>query len=298
MTAPDGDEVEDVDTVGVVSYYVRGNDYTARSESESRRVDRSTEIVESIKNHLESQEVTCLLNQEAADSLDEEGVAVSTMADQADVVVTVGGDGTVLRALGAMSPPVPVLGVNTGRVGFLADVEPEDAVEAVDVALDGFQVERRGRLSVEVNGEPLPPALNETVIVTSRPAKIMAFDVFHDGEEVESMRSDGVVVATPTGSTAYSMSAGGPLVDPRVDAKLVVPLAPFRINVAPWVVGMDGETTVVPTRIEKNASVVVDGADLADVGRGDEVTFGRAEHDALFVDTGLSFFERVQNKLY
>ncbi len=298
MTADDGDRVRDVDTVGVVSYYVRGDDYVPRSDSENHRIDRSTEIVEAITEHLRGQDVSCLLNQEAADGLSEEGVAVSTMAEQADFVVTVGGDGTVLRALGAMNPPVPILGVNTGRVGFLADVEPPDAVDALDEALQGFQVERRGRLAVEVNGEPLPPALNETVIVTSRPAKIMAFDVYHDGDEVESMRSDGVVVATPTGSTAYSMSAGGPLVDPRVDARLVVPLAPFRINVAPWVLGMDGETTVVPTRIEKNASVVVDGADLADVGRGDEVTFGRADTDALFVDTGLTFFERVQEKLY
>lgn len=290
--------VDSVESVGVVSYYVRDSGYTARSEAEDRRVSESTGTVEEVVEHLRDRGVDCVLNEESAKELGEDGVAVSDMLDSVDLVLTVGGDGTVLRACGAMEEPVPLLGVNTGRVGFLADVEPEDAVESIDGVLDGFDVERRSRISVEVNGEPLPPALNETVIVTSRPAKIMAFDVYHDGDEVESMRSDGVVVATPTGSTAYSMSAGGPLVDPRVAGKLVVPLAPFRINVAPWVLGMDGETTVVPTRIEKNASVVVDGADLADVGRGDEVTFGRADHDALFVDTGMTFFERVQTKLY
>ncbi|MFP4632691.1 MAG: NAD(+)/NADH kinase [Halobacteriales archaeon] len=284
-------------SVGLVSYYVRHDAHEPESDGQQERITESTETVREVAELLDGVDVGLRINPEAAEPIGREGVDVEEMAGEIDLLVTVGGDGTVLRALAALNEPTPVLGVNTGRVGFLADVEPRDAVAAVETALEGFDVERRGRLSVEVDGERLPPALNETVIVTSRPAKILAFDVHHEGELVESIRSDGVVVATPTGSTAYSMSAGGPLVQPEVDSKLVVPLAPFRVNTAPWVLAADGETTVTPTRVEREASVVVDGTDVAEVGRGDEVVFGRAD-DALFVDTGRSFFDRVREKLY
>jgi len=93
------------------------------------------------------------------------------------------------------------------------------------------------------------------------------------------------------------MSAGGPIVEPSVESRLVVPLAPFRMQVAPWVLGSDRPTTVVPTRVGKPATVVIDGDEYVEVGRGDEIAFTRAEHDALFVDTGDTFFEKVRDKL-
>jgi NAD+ kinase len=93
------------------------------------------------------------------------------------------------------------------------------------------------------------------------------------------------------------MSAGGPLVEPSVESRLVVPLAPFRMSVAPWVLGSDRETRLIPTLIEKSATVVIDGDEHAEVGRGDEISFTRAENDALFVDTGDTFFGKIRDKL-
>jgi NAD+ kinase len=283
--------------VGIVSYYVRGTEYEPKSEDHARRLDESRAVVERLLDFLDDRGVEVVVNLETAEVLGVEGVPVTEMEEAADVVLAVGGDGTVLRTFTHMHDPVPVLCINTGRVGFLAGATPDDALDKVDEILDGYDIEHRPRISVEVNGEPLPPALNETVIVTSRPAKIMGFDVYHDDELVESIRADGIVVATPTGSTAYSMSAGGPLVEPSVESRLVVPLAPFRMQVAPWVLGSDRETTVVPTLIDKPATVVVDGDEHVEVGRGDEITFTRAENDALFVDTGDTFFEKVREKL-
>jgi len=285
--------------VGIVSYYVRGSEYEPKTDEHARRLDESRAVVERLLDFLDDNGVESVVNEEVAEVLGVEGkgVALAEMEHEAEVVVTVGGDGTVLRTVGSMYDPVPVLCVNTGRVGFLSGATPENALEEVAGILDGYEVERRERLGVSVNGEPLPPALNETVIVTSRPAKIMGFDIHHDGELVESIRSDGVVVATPTGSTAYSMSAGGPIVEPCVESRLVVPLAPFRMQVAPWVLGSDLPTTVVPTRVDKPATVVVDGDVHAEVERGDEIRFTRAENDALFVDTGDTFFEKVRKKL-
>ncbi len=283
--------------LGIVSYYVRGSEYEPKTEDHALRLDESRSVVERLLDFLDERGVEAVVNEEAAVVIESDGVPVSEMGDIADVVLTVGGDGTVLRTLSHMHDPVPILPVNTGRVGFLAGATPDDALDKVAEILNGYEVERRERIAVEVDGETLPPALNETVIVTSRPAKIMEFDVFHGGELVESIRSDGVVVATPTGSTAYSMSAGGPIVEPCVKSRLVVPLAPFRMQVAPWVLGSDRRTTVVPTRVGKPATVVVDGDEYVEVGRGDEVGFTRAENDALFVDTGETFFEKVRNKL-
>jgi len=283
--------------VGVVSYYVRGSGYEAKSEEHERRLDLSREVVEALLDFLDTRGVPVVVNQQTAEVIGVEGVPIEDMEEETDVVLTVGGDGTVLRTLSGMEDPVPLLGIIRGTVGFLASCKPEDALDKVTEILDGFDVEHRARLAVEVNGESLPPALNETVIVTGRPAKIMAFDVYHNDDLVESIRSDGVVVSTPTGSTAYSMSAGGPLVDPEVGARLVVPLAPFRIQTAPWVLGCDGETTVVPTRVKETASVVLDGDELAEVDRGDEIRFTQAENDALFVRTEDSFFDRIRMKL-
>jgi NAD+ kinase len=283
--------------VGIVSYYVRGTAYEPKSDAHARRLDESRAVVERLIDFLDDRGVDVVVNLETAEVLGVDGVPVTEMEDTADVVLAVGGDGTVLRTFTHMDDPVPVLCINTGRVGFLAGATPQNALDKVAEVLDGYDVEHRARISVEVNGEPLPPALNETVVVTSRPAKIMGFDVYHDDELVESVRADGLVVATPTGSTAYSMSAGGPLVDPNVESRLVVPLAPFRMSVAPWVLGSDAETRLVPTLVEKSATVVVDGDEHAEVGRGDEISFRRAENDALFVDTGDTFFEKIRNKL-
>lgn len=286
--------------VGVVSYYVRGSEYEPKTDEHARRLDESRAVVEQLLDFLDDRGVGAVVNEEIAEVLgaEDKGVPLADIEHQADVVVAVGGDGTVLRTVGHMTEPVPLLCVNTGRVGFLSGATPENALQEVAEIIDGYDVERRERLAVEVNGEALPPALNETVIVTSRPAKIMGFDVYHDGELVESIRSDGVVVATPTGSTAYSMSAGGPLVESCVESRLVVPLAPFRMQIAPWVLGSDPATTVVPTRVDRPAKVVVDGDEHAEVERGDEIEFTRAENDALFVDTGDTFFEKVRKKLY
>ncbi|MDY6776300.1 MAG: NAD(+)/NADH kinase [Halobacteria archaeon] len=278
--------------IGIVSHYVRDSD----GDTAKERVDLSEEVVTRIAEFLDGEGIEYTFNKGTGRALgSEDAVAIDQM--DADVIVTVGGDGTILRTIRQLRDPVPVLGINTGRVGFLAHVDPTDAVEAVAEVLEGFETESRARLGIELNGTKLPPGLNETVIVTSRPAKIMEFDVYHAGEHVESVRSDGIVAATPTGSTAYSMSAGGPLVDPSVEAFLVVPLAPFRMNTVPWVLDSEDETVIEPRRAEREGAVVIDGSHITNIEPGDEIRFTRAEKDALFVKTEKTFFDNVREKL-
>ncbi|MDY6779574.1 MAG: NAD(+)/NADH kinase, partial [Halobacteria archaeon] len=284
-------------TVGVVSHYVRGDNYDADNPNEADRVEKSTRVVETLVDYLGNRGVDVVVNEGSKNAVGTKNLSTDNLVEVADAVVTVGGDGTILRTVREMSDPVPVLGINTGRVGFLAGVPPDEALDEVERLVDGYEVERRSRLNVDIDDVRVPPALNEAVVVTSEPAKIMEFDLYHGGELVESVRSDGVIGATPTGSTAYSMSAGGPLVHPEVDARLVVPLSPFRMTKAPWVLKDDAETTVVPTRSSREATVVVDGVDVAEVGDGDEVKLSKADKDALFVRTNRSFFGKVQEKL-
>ena len=149
-----------------------------------------------------------ILDEKTAYKLKKPGMKIEEM--DVDFLICVGGDGTILRALHSLKSPIPVLGINTGAIGFLAEVQPENAVSTLMRILEGFEVEHRKRLSVEVKGKigRMPYAMNEAVVVTSKPGKMLHFAIFVNGEELERLRADGVIFATPTGSTAYSMSAG------------------------------------------------------------------------------------------
>ncbi len=214
-----------------------------------------------------------------------------------DMVIAVGGDGTVLRALQLLSKPTPILGINVGDVGFLVEVAPENAEKVVSKVLEGFEVDLRTRLGIIVNGKKLPPATNEAAMVTSRPAKILQFQIIIDENELDTIRADGLILATPTGSTAYSMSAGGPIVDPKVDAFVIVPLAPFKLSARPWVVPANSEIMVKLLRLKKEAIIVIDGQYSKAVKKGDIIKFKKAKEPALFVKIEESFYSKVRGKL-
>lgn len=214
-----------------------------------------------------------------------------------DLMVIIGGDGTVLRTLQKLIKPVPVIGVNLGEVGFLTDLHPEDAVAEINSLLQGFEVEERTRLAVSVNEKPLPPAVNEAVIVTARPAKISHFKIAIDNQKLDEFRADGVVIATPTGSTAYAMSAGGPIIDPRVDAFIIVPLAPFKLSARPWVVPAKSEITVEILRPDKESVVVIDGQFKQIVRMHDKIKFTKSSSPAFFIKTTKDFYSKVRDKL-
>ncbi|WP_342305399.1 NAD(+)/NADH kinase [Methanolobus sp. ZRKC5] len=215
-----------------------------------------------------------------------------------EFIISVGGDGTVLRNISKMKDPLPVLGINMGTLGFLVDVPPEDAIKDIEDVLKGFTYTERSRLSVCLNGERLYDATNEIVLITARPAKILTFRISIDDSHIEDVRADGVVLATPTGSTAYAMSAGGPIVDPRVDASIIVPLAPFKLSSRPWIVPGDSTLKVEIMVPEKEAAVVIDGQHSYNMKENDVVTITKAENPARFVSSSINgFYEKVQSKL-
>jgi NAD+ kinase len=213
-----------------------------------------------------------------------------------DLTTIVGGDGTILLTVQNMRKQVPVLGINWGEVGFLADLEPEEARKFLLSLPPEFPVEKRMRISLSMDGQVLGQALNEALIVTSRPAKMLRFMVIVDGVRAETFRADGLLMSTPTGSTAYAMSAGGPIVDPRIEGVLLVPLAPFLLSSRPHLISSDRSLTI---RLEstKPAKLVIDGQDSRDIGNICEITVRKSDSPALFVDAGRNFFEKVDQKL-
>ena len=215
---------------------------------------------------------------------------------RADIVIVVGGDGTILRTIQQMQEPVPVLGINWGEVGFLADLEQEGALEYIHTLRNGFSVEERMRISLTRDGEPLGTALNEALIVTTRPAKMLRFSIFIDGVMTEQFRADGLLVSTPTGSTAYAMSAGGPIVDPRIEGFLLVPLAPYLLSSRPHFISSSRRLEI---RVEsaKAANLVVDGQQTIDLGMECTIGIARNKKPARFVDIRRNFFEKVDKKL-
>lgn len=255
-------------------------------------------MVKTILAHLR-EKAEVFIDLKTAEKMDINGTPVAQMRKNgAEFIISIGGDGTVLRGIQKMDDPLPVLGINMGTIGFLVDVNPNEALEAIDKALSSFEIEERARLSVKVNDEILPHATNEVVIITASPAKMISCRIFVDQCRMEELRSDGVVFATPTGSTAYAMSAGGPIVDPRVDGTVIVPLAPFKLSARPWVVPAKSEISMELTVPKKEAVIVIDGQFSRKINYEDKIHITRAEKPARFVKIKKdAFYDKVRSKL-
>ncbi|HBX35786.1 MAG TPA: NAD(+) kinase [Pseudohongiella sp.] len=200
------------------------------------------------------------------------------LGGECDLVVVVGGDGSMLNAARALiNHDVPVLGINRGRLGFLTDILPEELESALDAVLAGnYREESRFMLEFSVlrDDETLPggTALNDVVLHPGTAAQMIEFELFIDGQFVNSQQSDGLIVATPTGSTAYSLSAGGPIMHPSLNALVLVPMYPHTLSSRPLVVGADQEVRIVVVKQRAISPLVsCDGAVRFHTEPGDEI---------------------------
>lgn len=213
-----------------------------------------------------------------------------------DLVVVIGGDGTILLTTQLMPVQIPLIGVNWGEVGFLADLEPDEAFSFFEHLLLPISTEERMRITLSVDGIFTGNALNEALIVTDRPSKMLTFLIHIDGVIAERFRADGLLISTPTGSTAYAMSAGGPIVDPRVHEFLIVPIAPFMLSNRPHLI--DSSRSVrITLEAEKPAKLVIDGLIVRHIGENNTIDVVRSSYPALFIEAGQNFFEKINRKL-
>ena len=217
---------------------------------------------------------------------------------ECDMATILGGDGTLLRAQSRMNPEIPLFGINMGTVGFLTEIEVKDTFNALNDILKGdYYKEKRSRLVVSHENHNFT-AMNEVVIMTNQPAKILQFEIQVDGEIIEEVRADGLIVSTPSGSTAYSMSAGGPIVDPKVAGFIIIPICPYKLGVRPFVVSDNSEITVKLLKKGKSAVFVMDGQINEEAKYEEEIKFKKYHKDAHFIRTSTKYFyEKVKDKL-
>lgn len=265
------------------------------------RTDRADalELIDSIVNYLLENKIILEIDSDIVDKLPEYGkfcVPIDKMTS--DVVLCLGGDGTVLKAQHILSPKkIPILSINMGTVGFLTEVEPEDVFECLDTLLSyDFFIEERLQLDVFCDNRWIT-VLNELVIMTSQPGKMLDLHITVDEEVVDDIRADGLIISTPSGSTAYAMSAGGPIVDPRVDAAIIIPICPFKLNARPKIVPADTNINVTFTKEDKWGLAVLDGVNDKEYGYMDEIKLRKSENKAYFVRFKKNFYNSVNRKL-
>lgn len=226
-------------------------------------------------------------------------------ADQIDALVTLGGDGTLLRGARWLDgKDKPILGVNLGRLGFLTSCQTEDLEAALNHLAGGdYVAQPRMALSaraIDAAGETRKQwrALNDFVLHKGGFARVVRLNISVDGESIGTYAADGIVISTPTGSTAYSLSAGGPVVVPTVESIIITPVSPHTLAIRSLVIPADGEVTVEANESPTELLVTVDGQVGTSFVKGEQLKVRRADNPVRIVRfPGATFFERMRLKL-
>ncbi len=212
-----------------------------------------------------------------------------------DVLITIGGDGTILYAL--QKSDVLIAGINAGRLGFLTEIPKDQITNMVERIKTGdYVVEERIKLKVVCDGERLQDCMNEMVLHTSHVSKMRHFEMLVNSKPALDVRADGLIVSTPTGSTSYAMSVGGPIIDPRVDAFVVAPIAPFNLAVRPLVIPATARMEIRNVK-KRSCVLVLDGQKEFKVGAEDVLELSRSENSGRFVRFEEDFYARAWEKL-
>lgn len=234
---------------------------------------------------------------------------ISRIPDDTECILVVGGDGTLLRAARNMaSYNIPLIGINTGHVGYLCELEEDKAMDAIRRLLSGedYLVEKRMLLSgsfVREDGTVEERiALNDIVIHRCGALQVMDIVVSVNGEYLNTYSADGIIIATPTGSTAYSMSAGGPIVDPKASLLVITPISPHTLNAKSIVLSAEDEITIeVLARNqgqEEKAEVSFDGAPVGALRAGQQIVVKKSQaYTRILKLSRLSFLEKLREKL-
>lgn len=250
------------------------------------------------------------INVLAADSLQLDlpvtRVDEADLCDNADLVMAIGGDGTMLYASRlARESGTPILGINRGRLGFLADVTPDEMIGSVDQVLRGdYSRDSRmlleARLVSQSGEESIAYALNDVVLKRRETGRMVDFLTRVDGDYVNTHAGDGLIVATPTGSTAYSLSCGGPIISPQLDAVVVVPVCPHTLTDRPLVIPAGQSIEVVLLeRDETKASITVDGHAVGEIKPEDKLVISAAEKRITLIHPpGFDFYGILRSKLF
>ena len=217
-----------------------------------------------------------------------------------DIVVVFGGDGTLLNAARKyLNYDIPILGINMGNVGFLTDISTDNFEKTIKEVLDGnYKIEERNLVSAKFGNNHLY-GLNEVVIHSGAYAQLMRYRLNVNDKVVYEQRSDGLIIATPTGSTAYALSAGGPIIHPSLDVWTILPMLPQSLSSRPFVISTDEKVEIdLFDGPNENAKICVDGQDDIDIPYGEKILISKMEKTLNLVHPNDNdFFEACREKL-
>lgn len=257
---------------------------------------------------LEREGYSVVLEKNTANDVADHKARVSSkdkLGELCDLVIVVGGDGSLLAAARALAKfSVPLLGINRGRLGFLTDITPDEIEQKVGEVLSGkYMAESRFLLDMSVtrDGKPIGKgsSLNDVVIHPGEYIRMIEFDLFIDGQFVYTQRSDGLIVSTPTGSTAYALSGGGPIMHPKLDAIVVVPLNPHTLSSRPIVVEGSSEfKIIIGEQNTTHSYVTCDGHEQVVTEPGDVIRIHKKPHRLTLIHPiDHNFYETCRSKL-
>lgn len=238
------------------------------------------------------------------DTCDVLGICVCENPDDADIICSIGGDGTFLES-SRLSKGCPTVGINCGTLGYLTDVNPEDIEKAMrDLLENKYYTEERMMLEGEIirkNGESIriPPALND-IAISKNTFGVVRFDTIVDGKLINSYTADGIIICTPTGSTAYNLSCGGPIVDPTANIITITPIAPHTVLNRSIIISDNSVVEIKITELRNHTSsyVLYDGRPI-EVTTGDKICIYKSEQITKIIKLNWqSFIENIRKKIH
>lgn len=268
--------------------------------------DPGYELAEQIAAFLKKEGRSCILIRDRFTSADIGKYAeIDEIPDETECIIVLGGDGTMIQASKDLyEKEIPILGVNLGTLGFLTEVEKQEIEEALrGLFTEHYKIEKRIMLEGFVEQDKFrSSALNDFVISKTGGLRLIELEVYVDDEFIDTYVADGLIISTPTGSTGYNLSAGGPVLAPEVKAMIITPICPHSLNKRSLVVDAGSQVEVRIGKTKENADdeavVTSDGNEVLTLKTGDKIEIKRLDFDARIVKLeGFSFFKRMRQKL-
>lgn len=240
-----------------------------------------------VVNILKNKDINYLIEEKSADmlNLNEKGADFTLLREKSDIILLFGGDGTFLHTAHYFAgTDIPLLGINLGSLGFMTEIEVDQFEKALSVIIDGdYTIEKRMMLEARVFRDSHEVfhsyALNDVVINRASNAHLININLQINDEFINQYSGDGLILATPTGSTAYSLSAGGPIINPKIRAILITPICPHSLHIRPMVISEEEKIDIVVSGEEKKMNIATDGRFDYDLMSGDRISISVSDND-------------------
>ena len=261
--------------------------------------DKDRKITRHICDILKRAGKTCLLAQKD----EKKNIIPDTVPRELDCAIVIGGDGSLIEVARLVKSEIPILGINMGTLGYLTEVEISDLDEAIGKILDGnYQIESRMMLEGSFEKADSDIALNDIVVSRKGDLRVIHFNIYVDGAFLNSYEADGMIVSTPTGSTAYNLSAGGPIVEPTASMIVLTPICSHALNTSSIVLPAEDEIVIEigegRNGREEEVFVTFDGADVVELRTVDKVTITKSQHETKLMKLSkVSFLEILRRKM-